>query len=122
MARRMVIGGLGGWRRVWSARGILVNRAALLPPPAEVRLAHLWVPQELARRARQDDPPRLEHVAAGGDAERHARVLLDQEHRRAECPVELLDPAEHGLHEDRSHAQRALVHQEPPWPRHGPAA
>src|SRR5216684_4039822 len=85
---------------------------------AQVRLAHLGVLEQLPGCSGEHDAPALEHVAAARDAERHARVLLDHEHGRAEALVDLADAVEHRLHQDRGEPQRGLVEQKEPGPSH----
>ena len=68
-----------------------------------------------------DDLAGLKHVAAVGDLEGHAGVLLDEEDRRA-LPVHLLDDREHLLDEDRGQTHRGLVHQQHLRVRHQGAA
>ena len=80
-------------------------------------------PPRAAPRARvvDDDPAVLEHVAAAGDAERHRRVLLDDEDRGA-LAVDGLDDVEDLVDQRRRQAHRRLVHQQEPRPRHQRAA
>ena len=51
------------------------------------------------------------------DAERHRRILLDDENRRA-LLVDRADDVEHLVDEDRRKAHRRLVHQQQLRPRH----
>src|SRR5215207_8477426 len=86
----------------------LTNRRLDLP---QVRLADLRVLAQLLGWGGVDDGARLEDVAAGGDLERHVRVLLDEEDRGA-LLVYLLDDVEDPLDEHGRQAHRGLVQQE----------
>ena len=65
--------------------------------------------------------PGLEHVAAVRGVERHQRVLLDEQDRRA-LLVDLLDDVEDPLDEDRREPERRLVEQQQLRARHQRAA
>src|SRR3954468_15180855 len=67
---------------------------------AEIGRAHVVVRPELGRLARHREPAGFQHVAAIGDRERHARVLLDEEHGGA-APADLADDGKHLLHDHR---------------------
>src|SRR5215216_4092457 len=97
-----------GWRHVCSSHGpgsdpgtcpkwTRPRRASVL---AEVGLSDPFVLAERLRLVRERDLPRLEHVAAVSGVERHQRVLLDEEDRRA-LRVDLADDLEDLLDEDR---------------------
>src|SRR3954453_1103842 len=90
-----------------------------LPPSglAEIRLADALVVCEARGGVRQCDAPGLEHVAAVGDLERRAGVLLHQQDRRPVL-VDLLDDLEDLVDQDRREAHRRLVEQEQPGARH----
>ena len=80
---------------------------------AEVGLADLVVARKSALAASgQHDLAGLEHVAAVGDAQRHARVLLDEQDRRA-LRVDVAGRSRRSCsHEDRRQAHRRLVEQQ----------
>src|ERR671915_442256 len=67
---------------------------------AEIELLHVGVALELVRRPLQDDAAVLHDVAVVGDAQGEARVLLDDQDRRVELPVEPLDDLEDPCHEE----------------------
>ena len=84
---------------------------------AEVRLANLLVVSSSFGLVREDDVAGLEDVAAVGGVERHQRVLLDEQDRRA-LRVDLADDLEDLLDEDRREPHRRLVEQQQLRPRH----
>ncbi len=67
-------GGRGSWTLA-SCQGQDLSSLSL----PEVRVLHLGVVEQLLRVVREDDRPRLHDVAAVGELERHAGVLLDDE-------------------------------------------
>ena len=64
---------------------------------------------------------RLEHVGAVRGAERHARVLLDEQNGRARLAERREEPHDL-LHDEGRQAERRLVAQEQPRPAHQRAA
>src|SRR5262249_9175978 len=84
---------------------------------AEVGLAHEIGAQQRGGRVLQHDAPGLDHVASVGDLQRHPRVLLDEQDRRA-LAVDVLHDAEDRLHQDRREPHRRLVEQQQARPRH----
>ena len=93
-----------------SARGEPAGQGARIAL-AEVGLPNLLVLGEGLRVVRERDRPRLHHVTAVGDVERHERVLLDEEDRRP-LLVDLDDDLEDPLDEDRRQAHRRLVEEQ----------
>jgi hypothetical protein len=75
-----------GWRpgcRVPSSSSFLVvGRSSM----AQVGLLHLGVVQQLGSRTLEHDAAGFHHVAAIGDGQRGACVLVHQQHRRAAAP------------------------------------
>ena len=59
-----------------------------------------------------DDAAVLQHVAVVGDVERHVRVLLDQEQRRAALAVDADDDLEDLARQARRQAEARLVEQD----------
>src|SRR5580765_4605520 len=92
-----------------------------VPLHPEIRAADVLVAEEVGAAALERDATVLEHVAAAGQAERLARVLLHEEHRGADA-VDLGDDAEDLLHDDGRQAERGLVEHEDARPRHERAA
>ena len=89
---------------------------------AQVGVQDLRVPRQLGGRAGVDDPPHLHDVAAVGQLERGAGVLLHQQDGHAGRLVDLADGLEDGAHQQRRQPQRGLVEQEQARPGHeGPA-
>src|SRR5262249_45879523 len=84
---------------------------------AEVGLAHEVRPQKLSGRGLQHDASGLHHVAAVRNAERHPRVLFDEQDCRA-LTVDVLDDAKDRLDQDRCQPHRRLVEQEEAGSRH----
>src|SRR5262249_3841993 len=82
---------------------------------------HILALEERLARARQDDRPRLEYVAAVGAHERLARVLLDQEDG-ALFPLELRDDPKDLADEHRGETKRGLVEHQELRARHESAA
>src|SRR5439155_8815108 len=85
--------------------------------PSQVRLLHLFVLEQAGGFVLEAHAAGLEHVAAARDRERHVRVLLDQEHSDAAL-VDLADGPEDLAHQERREAERRLVEQQQPRPRH----
>ena len=81
----------------------------------EVRPAHLVALLQLTGGGVQGDTPDLKHVAVMRGLQRHVRVLLDEQDRRA-GRVDLADDLEDRLHDLRRQAQRRLVQQQQPRP------
>src|SRR5260370_21137074 len=79
-----------------------------LPSHAEVRALHVLVVEEVAAGTGEHDAAVLEHVAAPGQAQRLAGVLLDQQDPGAPA-VNLADHPEVLLHDPRVQPQRGLV-------------
>src|SRR3989454_3646388 len=84
---------------------------------SEVRPANEVVAEQLRRRPAEDDATGLHHVAAVGHPEGKVRVLLDHEHRGT-APPDVGDDLEGRLHQGRCEAERGLVEQDQPRPRH----
>ncbi len=78
---------------------------------AQVRGAHLRVAQQLLARAGHGDDARLHDVAAVGDRQRAAGVLLDQQHRHA-LGVDVAHDLEDLVHHDGREAHGGLVEQQ----------
>src|SRR5690349_7274447 len=89
--------------------------------PSQIRRPDLVVGGEPGGGVLEHDAAGLEHVAALGDAERHVRVLLDQEHGGAGA-IDLDDGPEDVAHEQRCDAERGLVQQQHARPAHQRAA
>jgi hypothetical protein len=66
---------------------------------------------ERSRIAAEGDPALLDQVEMMRDPQRHVRVLLDEEDRRA-VAVQLADDAEDLLDYERRETERRLVHQQ----------
>ena len=95
------------------------SRARRASGLAQVGLAHLLVAaQRSAASSASTIAAGLEHVAAVGHAQRHQRVLLDQQDRA--CPGSLISVTivEDLLDQDRRQAHRRLVEQQQPRPGH----
>src|SRR5918995_2224709 len=78
---------------------------------AEVRFADRGVLAQLRGRGGVHDRARLKDVAAGGDLERHVRVLLDEQERGA-LLVDLADDLEDPLYEQGRETHRGLVEEQ----------
>src|SRR5215475_7279071 len=109
----------------------LSPRLALLPAPlaaralfldAEIEFLDVFLLQQPLAGVGHDDAADLEHVAEVGGHERHVRVLLDQQDGDAELAVDALDDVEDVLHQLGAEAERGLVQQHQPGPRHQGAA
>src|SRR6266511_1084018 len=83
---------------------------------AQLLTGHRAVP-ELRRRSLEHDRSLLHDVAAVADAQRHARVLLDQKNRYAQ-PLQLADHVPDVADEGWGEPLRGLVHEDEPGPRH----
>src|SRR2546426_847128 len=55
----------------------------------QIGLAHFGAFQKLAGASRKHDAAALQDIPAIRDAQRHAGILLDDQHRRAERPIDL---------------------------------
>src|SRR6185312_1844914 len=84
---------------------------------AEIGVLHRFARGEFRRRPAQGDAARLQHIAAIGDAERGARVLLDQKDRVA-GGAQRHNLRHDPLHHQRREAERRLVEQHETRPRH----
>src|SRR4051794_30385269 len=102
----------------FTARGSTGRAGQKKPSTPEIRLADVRARKKLFRRTGEHDAAALEHVTAACHRERHARVLLDDEHGCPEGAVDLADALEHREHEARGEAERRLVEEEEPWPAH----
>src|SRR5215471_895659 len=94
--------------RVWGLR------VGLLP---KVGLLHLGRVEKLPPRSAQGNPASLHHIAAVGDLQRLARVLLDEEDRLAFL-LELTQDQENSRDELGGEAQRRLIEQQQRRARH----
>src|SRR6266446_2403798 len=92
-----------------------------LPSHAEVRALHVLVVEEVAAGSGEHDAAVLEHVAAPGQGQRLAGVLLDQQDRGA-LVVDLADDPEDLLHDPRGQLERGLVQYQQARARHERAA
>jgi hypothetical protein len=79
---------------------------------AEQTLLQLAVRLELGGGHRARDAPVHHHVHGIGDLDRHAEVLLDQEHGNLAVRGEVLQHVGHLAHDDRRQPLRRLVHHE----------
>jgi hypothetical protein len=84
--------------RVWARLQGKINHC--LPDPAQVGQAHGFVLQQVGRRPLQHEPAGLQHVAAMGDGEGHAGILLDEQHGGAAL-IDVTNDREDLLHDDR---------------------
>src|SRR3954469_18662050 len=102
----------------FTARGSTCRAGQIGPSTPQIRLADVRAREKLFRRTGEHDAAALEDVTAARHGERHARVLLDDEHGGPEGAVDLADALEHRQHEARGEAERGLVEEEEPWPAH----
>ena len=90
-----------------------------LPAALEIGRSHLRPLQQFACRCRLSVISAVDHdVAAVRELERVEGVLLDQEHGEPVLRVELADGVEDLPHDQRREAERRLVEQQQPRPRH----
>ena len=115
------------------ARGdmfVVIARSSLLPAPpaaharldAEIEFLDVLVLQQALAGIVHHDAADFEHVAVVGGLERHVGVLLDEQDGDAALAVDAADDVEDLLHQLRRQAERRLVEQHQPRPRHQRAA
>ena len=80
----------------------------------EQPLLQLAVRGELGSRQQAGDAPVHHHGDVVGDVERHAEVLLDQQHRDVAVVGKRLQHADDLLDDDRRQTFRRLVHHQHP--------
>src|SRR5204862_6220312 len=112
-------GGGGGWGRAWRAPpDALAPQLLFLPAAvaaharfldAQVELLDVFLFQQSPAAIFHHHAADLKHVAVIGEAERHARILLDEEDRRPFLAIDPHDDAEDLSDQDRREAQRRLV-------------
>ena len=90
-------------------------------PGAEIEFLDVRAPAEAFGRPFHDHLPGLHHIAEIGDLQRHPGVLFDQQDGDAALQVQPADDDEYVAHHNRRKAQRRLVEQHDPGPRHQPA-
>src|SRR6476620_6813378 len=85
---------------------------------SEVGVADGLVVGQLGARPLERHVPHLEHVCTARRAERELRVLLHDENGEALFLVQVAEDAEALPHDDRREAERRLVEEQKPRPRH----
>src|SRR5205809_1376959 len=100
--------------RRWIATGT-PERACV--SDAKIGLPDLRIAQQAFRFAERDDSALLDDVRVVRHFECLMNVLLDQ-HDRDAALVDAVDDPEHVRDDEWRQAERRLVHQQKPWPRH----
>src|ERR1700719_1581435 len=62
----------------------------------------LWLLEELAARAGENDQPAIENDRLGSKLEREARMLLDEQHGQPVLALQPVEPGQQGIDDDRS--------------------
>src|SRR5512147_2132996 len=79
---------------------------------AEIGFLDLAPAAQLGGGALEHDAAALQHIGVVGDGERHAGILLDQQHGDAELLADAGEAARQLLDHERRQAQRQLVDQQ----------